>query len=80
VSFTTPTDGIIIGCDNNIGAQIWATDDGGRTTAAAQLGGASPLMLLHGAAVRDSSVVSGLLAAWSCQDGGATVRARHRLA
>lgn len=75
VSFTTPVDGIVIGGENNMGAQVWATSDGGRTTLPAVLDAEAPaLMLLDGDAVRDYSVASGVFAAWSSIDGAQRYR------
>jgi photosystem II stability/assembly factor-like uncharacterized protein len=76
LSFSGPQEGIIVGGDNNVGAQVWATDDGGRVTNPATLesGGSPVLMLLAGAAVRESAVASGVFAAWSSEDSGGTFR------
>lgn len=73
-AFTDALNGIIVGGNDGVGAQVWSTDDGGRVTRPATLdsGGAPVLMLLAGAAMRDYAVASGVFAAWSSQDSGAT--------
>eukprot|EP01046_Picozoa_sp_COSAG06_P081816 COSAG06_NODE_28925_length_565_cov_1.199571_1_plen_69_part_10 len=69
MSFSTELEGIIIGGQDGVGAQIWATTDGGRTTTPAALDAEAPaLLLLDGDALRDDSVASGVFAAWSSQD------------
>ena len=73
-AFTDPLNGIIVGGQDGVGAQVWATDDGGRVTRPATLesGGSPVLMLLAGDAVRENAVASGVFAAWASQDSGAT--------
>ena len=73
-AFTDPRSGIIVGGQDGVGAQVWATDDGGHVTRPARLenGGAPVLMLLAGDVVRENAVASGVFAAWSSQDSGAT--------
>lgn len=77
VSFYTPTEGMIIGGQDGVGAQIWRTEDGGRENipAAIESGELPPLLILHGAKLRESAVASGIFAAWSSQDGGRSFRA-----
>jgi hypothetical protein len=82
VSFTSATDGIIVGDIGvpDTGARVWATGDGGSTTHVAAFDGPTPdtpLMLLHGVVVRETSVVAGFSrwlpsrhAAWTSSDSG----------
>ena len=75
MSFSTELEGIIIGGQDGVGAQIWATTDGGRTTTPAALDAEAPaLLLLDGDALRDDSVASGVFAAWSSQDSAQVYR------